>query len=32
MDMTKIFEKDYNPAQSIWIMDAINGAVAFQKP
>jgi predicted O-methyltransferase YrrM len=32
MDMTKIFEKDYNPAQSIWIVDAINGAVAFQKP
>ena len=32
MDMTKIFEKNHNPTQSIWITDAINGAVAFQKP
>ena len=32
MDMTKKFEANYNPAQSIWITDAANGAVAFQKP
>ena len=31
MDMTKKFESEENPSQSIWITDAINGAVAFQK-
>jgi hypothetical protein len=31
MDMTKKFEANYKPKQSIWITDAINGAVAFQK-
>lgn len=32
MDMTKKFEADHKPSQSIWITDAVNGAVAFQKP
>jgi len=32
MDMTKKFEANYSPANSIWITDLINGAVAFQRP
>jgi len=31
MEMTQKFEANHKPKQSIWITDAINGAVAFQK-
>jgi predicted O-methyltransferase YrrM len=31
MEMTEKFEANYSPANSIWITDLINGAVAFQK-
>lgn len=31
MEMTQKFETNHKPIKSIWITDAINGAVAFQK-
>lgn len=31
MEVTKKFEDNYKPKNSIWITDAANGAVAFQK-